>query len=111
MQIDVLQLEFLDPTLRELLVWLEDEVGVSFVGTSIYRPGDGGVHGTLPVRGFDVRMKSEEVGRALEFFVNKHWSYDPKRPNLRCCLLHDVGKGQHLHFQVHPNTVKKPTPR
>jgi hypothetical protein len=37
--------------------------------------------------------------------VNAAWQYDPQRPEMKCCLYHDVGKGAHFHLQVHARTV------
>ena len=51
MRIDISQLGFLDGRLREILVWLERDTGQEYTITSLYRPGDNGVHGQIPVRG------------------------------------------------------------
>lgn len=75
--------------------------------TSAYRPGDNGVHGTWPVRGLDVRCRSAGLGQALEDLINSRWQYDPKRPELKVAIYHDVGSGPHLHIQVHKNTKRR----
>jgi hypothetical protein len=106
MIIDIGQLEFIHEKLRALCLWLEEETGLNFTDTSIYRIGDPGVHGQLPVRGIDLRCRNNEIGIALESFINKYWTYDPKRPNLKCCLLHGKGANLHLHLQVHTNTER-----
>jgi len=58
MKINIGQLEFIDKTLRHILVELEHQVGVEFIITSLYRIGDNGVHGTLPLRGIDLRSRN-----------------------------------------------------
>lgn len=110
MKIDLEQLEFIDPQLREMAVALEVQFGVEFTVTSIYRIGDTGVHGTLPVRGLDLRCADAYFGRLVQDYVNQIWVYDPDRDHLQCCIYHDVGQGAHLHLQVHPKTVRVITP-
>lgn len=104
MKIDIAQLEFIKGKLRELTLWVEEETGFEFTVTSIYRIDDDGVHGTLPVRGLDLRCRSYEVGSAIESLINKFWVYDPKRLGKKCCFLHGEGSNLHLHLQVHSNT-------
>ena len=74
--------------------------------TSLYRDGPG-VHGTHPVRGIDIRCRHPIAARAYESLVNIEWEYDTKRPEKKVALAHDVGRGYHLHLQVHPNTRKR----
>ena len=105
MKIDIIQLEFIDLTLRQMCVWLEEQTGFEFTDTSLYRIGDPGVHGQLPVRGIDIRMRNKAVGEAVEKLINDNWSYDPRRWKLRCAILHGEGSNLHLHLQSHPNTI------
>ena len=105
MKIDITQLEFIHEKLREILRWVELETGLEFTITSIYRNGDKGVHGQLPVRGIDLRMRDETAGKAIERLINNNWSYDKKRKDLNCCLLHGEDFNMHLHVQVHDNTT------
>jgi hypothetical protein len=104
MKIDFMQLEFIHPTMRKLLQWLE-EIGIEFTITSLYRPGDEGVHGTLPLRGVDIRVRNSELGQLIMDMINRSWSYDKNRPEFDCALLHGRDSNMHLHLQVHPNTV------
>ena len=104
MKSEIMQLEYVDPMLRTMVVWLEESTGFEFMETSRYRINDDGVHGTLPVRGIDLRNRSLEVGIAIEAWINKFWIYDPKRPAKKCCFLHGHDSNLHLHLQVHPNT-------
>lgn len=107
MHIDIDQLYFIDPKLRQLVAWLESRTGFQFTITSMYRINDTGPHGTMPLRAIDLRCREGQVGFALEMFINGSWQYDPDRPGKQCALFHDNGKGEHLHLQVHPNTVRK----
>jgi len=104
MRVDYKQQEFRHPILIRLIAWLEDETGFEFIETSSRRIDDDGVHGTNPTRGEDLRCRNRDIGLAIEALINKSWEYDPKRPNLKCCLLHGDGPNLHLHLQVHPNT-------
>ena len=107
MKIDINHLEFIDPKLRSLGIWIEKKTGMEFTITSLYRMGDSGVHGTLPLRGLDLRCRSLEVGLAVEKLVNDNWIYDPNRTGLKCCFLHGDDSNLHFHFQVHPETFLK----
>lgn len=101
---DIQQHEYIHKDLRKLLLWLEDETGLTFTMTSQYRIGDNGVHGTMPLRGTDLRMRHQLIGVSIKTYINKHWKYDPSRPTKECCVLHGEGSNLHLHIQVHPNT-------
>jgi len=107
MKIDIIQLKFLHFKLRRVLAWLEKETGLEFVGTSLFRMDDKGVHGTLPVRGGDLRIRNRKIGLAIEAVINDAWVYDPSRPDKKCAFLHGEGSNMHLHTQVHPNTRKR----
>ncbi|MCK5132048.1 MAG: hypothetical protein KAR40_07860 [Candidatus Sabulitectum sp.] len=107
MRIDIDQLEFIDRTLRDLLLWLEGGTGNEETITSLLRMNDPGVHGTLPLRGTDLRCRDVGDGKLLETHVNANWLYDPARPAKMCAKLHGEGYNLHLHLQVHPNTERK----
>jgi len=104
MKIDLNQLEFINLLLRELALAIEERFGEKTI-TSLYRIGDKGVHGTLPLRGIDLRCNSKDHGEEVEQWVNEQWIYNPHDLKRNCCLFHNVGSGYHLHIQVHPNTV------
>ena len=93
--------------LDDLLIGILQEVDWFFgpgLCTSAYRPGDEGVHGTQPVRGYDRRVRDASTGEAIADWVNARWCYDYERSWALCCSYHDTGQGAHLHFQTHPNT-------
>ena len=106
MEIKIWDLEFIDLTLRTLATEFEDDTGLKLSITSLYRIGDNGVHGQLPLRGIDVSMKDVDIGKIVEKKINEKWAYDPDRPNMKCAIFHDVGQGIHLHLQSHPNTIR-----
>lgn len=87
-----------------LIAWVATRYsGVVF--TSGYREGDKGVHGTLPCRGMDIRSRIYDDPEKVVNDINTHFIYDPNRPDKRCAILHDMGKGEHIHLQVYPDTV------
>lgn len=111
MKIDILNLKFIDSKIARLCVWLEEELGFEFTITSIYRDGDKGVHGTIPVRGIDLRLRNYNIATQVVNLINSHWLYDEKRPVMKCAMFHNVGSGHHIHLQVHPNTTFFSAPR
>lgn len=106
MRIDIAQLNYYHQTLRNLLTTLEKDTGLEFTITSQYRENDTGVHGQIPLRGTDLRMRVYSIGKAIESYINSNWQYDIDRPHLKCALLHGKGSNLHLHVQVHPKTVR-----
>jgi len=104
MRVDIQELKFIHPMLRDILVNLEKTTGVEFTITSIYRIDDTGVHGTLPVRGIGLRMRSSILGEEIHDGINDAYQYDPQRPKLKCCILHGEASNLHLHIQVHDRT-------
>lgn len=59
-------------------------------------------HGKLEIRGTDLRKFpcSEKIVN----YINEKYIYDYKRSKYKCAILHDIGRGNHIHLQVHPNT-------
>ena len=104
MKADIQQWEFVHPRLRRLCVWLEDQTGFEFTITRLYRIGDSGVHGQLPVRGCDLRMRDMKTAATIQELVNSFWQYDSFRPKMQCAIAHGKGSEFHLHLQVHENT-------
>ena len=100
-----MQLEFIEKELRNILYFLETNTGLEFTCTSLFRINDTGVHGTLPLRGIDLRMRDKAIGSMCESLINANRKYDPERPDKKCAFLHGEGSNLHLHIQVHPNTV------
>jgi len=104
--VDLYQLEFIHPTLRAVLRWLDSRFGFLFILISLYRLGDPGVHGTLPLRAVDLRCRSNRLGPMIAELINAHWKYDPDRTDMTVAIFHDTGKGPHLHIEVHQNTFE-----
>ena len=92
------------PALVDLVEWVNMAILDPFpVITSAYRPGDKGVHGTDPLRAIDIRSRRLDATAVCEK-INRHWQYDSTRPKLSCAIYHDVGRGPHIHLQVHDST-------
>ena len=91
------------PMLISMVMWISTRYS-QVVFTSAYREGDSGVHGTNPCRGFDIRSYIYGDPQQVCNDINKHYIYDPDRPEKKCAIFHDTGKGKHIHLQVHPNT-------
>ncbi len=108
LQIDYANLEFIHPLVREIVLAVHEEFPEADTITSLHRIGDGGVHGTLPLRATDLRCWDDDLGGRIQSWVNVRWQYDPSRPHMTACMYHKNrgGDGKHLHFQVHPRTVK-----
>ena len=92
-----------------LAMWLMVRLS-EVVVTSAYRekkiyPNDSGIASTNPCRHLDIRSYVYEEPQKVVDDINKNWKYDPKRPQFKCAVLHDVGKGVHIHLQTHDNTV------
>lgn len=75
--------------------------------TSGYREGDPGCHGTIPLRAYDLRSRVYKDPQSIVDRVNSRWIYDPDRAQKTVAMLHDVGRGIHMHFQVHDKTHYK----
>jgi len=83
----------------QLLIWIEERY--ELLCTSGYRGSDRGVHGTVPCRGFDMRSRIFEDPMLIVNDINSNWAYDRDRLKLTVALYHL----NHIHLQVHPNTV------
>ena len=110
LQIDYANLEFIDPMVREIVLAVHEEFPEANTITSLLRIplNQGSTHETLPLRATDLRCWDDDLGEAIEKWVNTRWLYDPSRPHKKVCMYHEnrSGGGKHLHFQSHPNTVK-----
>ena len=95
------------PTLISLFVWLIVRYA-KVILTCVFEDRDyASTHSTDPVRAFDLRSRIYDDPEKIVDDVNKHWTYDPDRPQMKCAIYHDTGRGIHLHFQVHNNTTYK----
>ena len=101
--VDISQMKFVHPIMRLLLEDIELRFGRQAV-TSLFRMGDPGVHGTLPLRGVDLRSRKISAGLKMAGWINLYWKYDPKRSKLRVAKAHGEGDNFHIHLQVHDNT-------
>ena len=93
------------PILIALFLWLTVRYSKGkIVLTSGFREGDAGVHGTMPLRGLDIRSTVFKNPQQICDDINKEWIYDDKRPDKKVAIYHNVGKGLHIHLQIHSNT-------
>lgn len=99
--------------MTDLLLWISKRFvnGLSqIVVTSAYRPAkiyekDSGIHSTKPLRAVDLRHWAFSDAGVVVRNIQANWVYDPGRPLLQVCLLHDVGQGLHFHLQVSDKTI------
>jgi len=108
MRIEIKDLDVLNvhPILQPIVMEVMEKYALNII-TCGHRPGDAGVHGQMPTRGVDLRCWDRALAAKVEKEVNEKWAYDPERPSMVVCMAHDTGKGFHLHFQSHRNTIKK----
>jgi hypothetical protein len=95
------------PALIELLKWFVVRYSETVFTCGYEVREKPGVHSTIPFRGMDVRSTVFEDPKAVETDVNEHWMYDPDRPQKQCCILHNTGRGMHLHLQACDATVER----
>ena len=107
MKINIIGLAFIDKRLRQIAHFAENLTGWEPTVTSLYRMDDAGVHGQLPLRGIDLRMRNIEIGKRIAVIVNERWQYDFNRPDMKCAIIHGIGAKLHLHLQTHPNTRRR----
>jgi len=97
------------PILIDIFVWLTEKYGEGVLVTEGWReaksPSD--VHATDPIRAFDIRSRNFTSPEIVAENINKNWTYDPGRPEMKVALLHDAGSGMHFHIQVHQNTKRR----
>ena len=91
------------PILLDFNLWFQERYPYLII-TSAYRKT--GIHGTDPLRAEDLRSYVYLDPESIEHEINDIWVYDPDRPEKKVCIYHNVGRGNHFHIQVHPNTRK-----
>ena len=94
--------------LRKLIYWLLgwcENITITEGYREPLHPGD--VHSTKPVRAIDIRSWRLKDPQAVADKINKHWIYDPNRPEMRCCVYGDDKHKDHFHIQVHRRTEFK----
>ena len=73
--------------------------------TSAWRMGDPGIHGVIPLRAIDIRSTGFNNAVDTVNDINDNFIYDPDRPEMKVAIYHNVGRGWHIHIQVHPKTM------
>lgn len=69
-------------------------------------------HEADPLRALDLRSHDDHGKQypwvnALVRIINIRWVYDQSRPEKKCAVYHDIGRGPHLHFQVCDKTAMR----
>ena len=91
------------PILESLISWLGFLIDITI--TQGYEKRDYiSVHSMIPLRGVDIRSRNFKNPQCIADFINEFWIYDPERPEKKCAIYHDVGRGAHLHLQACDNT-------
>ena len=102
------------PKLIDLFIWLVCSLntngGEKCTVTSAWRPikihpNDSGIHITNPLRAFDMRSSGFDDPEDIATKINQCWIYDYDRMHMKTCRYHNVGQGDHFHFQVHDHTM------
>lgn len=97
------------PKLIELLCWFVVRYSETVFTCGYEKRDYPSVHSCLPFRGMDVRSRIYDDPQAVVDDVNAHWQYDTDRPWYPCAVYHNVGRGAHIHLQVHDQTIYSPT--
>ena len=92
----------LHPKLWDVLRWVLKKWPNKLIITSLYRQGDHGVHGQKPCRGADIRSWVFGYPDAIVSAINDFWDYGDEKHQV--ALLHDTGRGEHIHLQVRDET-------
>ena len=95
------------PLLSHILIDVAEKLGVVITESYRKQRHANDLHGTDPVRAIDIRSWCYAYPEAVANHINDRWIYDPGRPDMKCALLHDAGKGIHFHIQVHPYTRRR----
>ena len=89
--------------LKELVAWLCDRQEV-LITQGYEKRNYVSVHSMIPFRGVDIRSWIYKNPLDVVKTINDAWCYDEIRPEKKCAMYHDVGRGKHIHLQVHDNT-------
>ncbi len=98
------------PLLIDIICAVSDEFGLVITESWREQSHPNDLHGTLPGRGIDLRSfdyKSDQQAYEIEHWINKRWSYDSRRPDMKVADIHDSGQGLHFHIQVHFYTARR----
>lgn len=92
------------PNLIKLLKWVVVRYSETVFTLGWEARDTPSVHNTVPYRGADIRSRIYNDPQAVTDDINAHWTYDHERPDMKCAIFHDAGRGRHIHLQVHKNT-------
>jgi len=94
------------PKLIELIQWCCIRHSQTVITGGYEWRGYSSVHSTIPFRGLDIRSRVFNDPQGVVDDINRHWTYDPKRSSKKCAIYHDMGRGPHIHLQVHQRTER-----
>jgi len=93
------------PKMVELIVWFTVRYSQTVFTCAFEARDYPSVHDEDPYRGMDVRSWVFDDPQAVVDDINNHFQYDPERPEIKTAIYHDVGRGRHIHLQVHDRTI------
>lgn len=94
------------PRLIDLLKWFVVRYSETVITCAYEARSRPSPHDSIPYRAVDVRSTVFKFPEDVVADVNLHWIYDAERPNFKCALYHDTGRGVHIHLQVHDATMQ-----
>ena len=65
------------------------------------------LHSMEPLRAVDLRSYIYRDPKSLVDKINEEWIYNPNAPRRNVAIYHNVGRGRHIHLQVHDDTERK----
>ncbi len=95
------------PKLIELLLWIRVRYQKIVVTQGYEKRDYPSVHSVKPLRGLDIRSWVFVNPQEVVDEINKDWMYDSSRPGKVVATYHNVGRGKHIHLQVHKNTRRR----
>lgn len=95
------------PRLVEVVEWVIGRWEKIFITCGYEARNYASVHSVIPVRGLDCRSSIYPDPKAVVKEINQHWAYDPARPEMAVAILHDTGRGMHIHLQATATTQER----
>lgn len=96
-----------DPKLIQLYIWFAARYNHATITCAFEQRDYPSVHSMKPLRGLDMRSRHYANPKIVRDDINRHWAYDPTRPELKCCVFGDGDHLDHFHLQCHPNTIRR----
>ena len=81
------------PNLVVLVNWVFERGLLKTITCAFEERKKPSVHSTEPYRGLDCRSRGIKNPQGVCDEINGRWIYDPKRPEYKCAIHHDTGRG------------------